>query len=211
VFASTSEVYAGTLKHFALKIPTPENSPLTVTELSESRSSYMLSKIYGEALCRHSGLPITIVRPHNIYGPRMGLSHVIPELLKKAYYSEDGTLEVFSPDHTRTFCYVDDAVEIIRRLAESEASSGQAFNVGNESPEISMAELAGKIVAVAGRDLQVIAGATTAGSPRRRCPGMSRTFDATKYRPQVELDDGLKRTFDWYQANVFQSDGPGAI
>ena len=56
VFTSTSEVYAGTLKHFSMEIPTPETTPLTITELSENRTSYMLSKIYGEALCLHSGL-----------------------------------------------------------------------------------------------------------------------------------------------------------
>ena len=86
IFTSTSEVYAGTLKYFSLKIPTPENTPLALTELSENRTSYMLSKIYGEALCLHSGLPVTIVRPHNFYGPRMGLSHVIPELFKESFF-----------------------------------------------------------------------------------------------------------------------------
>ena len=132
VFTSTSEVYAGTLKHFSMEIPTPETTPLTITELSENRTSYMLSKIYGEALCLHSGLPVTIVRPHNFYGPRMGLSHVVPELFKKAFFSENNKLEVFSPDHKRTFCYIEDAVEMMRRLAEIKTSLGQAFNIGNE-------------------------------------------------------------------------------
>jgi nucleoside-diphosphate-sugar epimerase len=88
VFTSTSEIYAGTLKYFTLPIPTPETTPLAVTGLSENRTSYMLSKIYGEALCLHSGLPVTIIRPHNVYGPRMGLSHVVPELSMKAFLNE---------------------------------------------------------------------------------------------------------------------------
>ena len=84
VFASTSEVYAGSLEHFGLPIPTPETAPLGLPDLGRPRTTYMLSKIYGEALCRHAGLPFTILRPHNLYGPRMGMAHVIPELHARA-------------------------------------------------------------------------------------------------------------------------------
>ena len=83
IFASTSEIYAGALQYYGLEFPTPESTPITVTQFNEPRTSYMLSKIYGECICLHSGLPVTIVRPHNFYGPRMGLSHVIPELMNK--------------------------------------------------------------------------------------------------------------------------------
>ena len=211
VFTSTSEVYAGTLKHFSMEIPTPETTPLTITELSENRTSYMLSKIYGEALCLHSGLPVTIVRPHNFYGPRMGLSHVVPELFKKAFFSENNKLEVFSPDHKRTFCYIEDAVEMMRRLAEIKTSLGQAFNIGNETPEISVKELAKEIINISGKNLEIVPGPTTAGSPSRRCPDMSKTFEISKYKPQINLKEGLKRTFDWYKENVFQNEGVSAI
>jgi nucleoside-diphosphate-sugar epimerase len=211
VFVSTSEVYAGTLKYFSLKIPTPENTPLALTDLSENRTSYMLSKIYGEALCLHSGLPITIVRPHNFYGPRMGLSHVIPELFKKAFYANDKTLEVFSMDHQRTFCYIDDAVEMMRILAEVKVSVGQAFNIGNQTPEISIEELAKKIIKITGKDLVINPKPVTAGSPSRRCPDMSKTLEATGYKPQVDLITGLQKTFDWYKTNVFLNEGISAI
>ncbi len=83
VFASTSEVVAGTLESFGIPIPTPEDTPLTITDPAAPRSTYLLSKVCGEALCHHSGLPFTALRPHNIYGPRMGMSHVIPEQLGK--------------------------------------------------------------------------------------------------------------------------------
>ena len=211
IFTSTSEVYAGTLKFFSLKIPTPENTPLTLTELSENRTSYMLSKIYGEALCLHSNLPVTIVRPHNFYGPRMGLSHVIPELLKKAFFSKENKLEVFSLDHKRTFCYIDDAVNMMRILAESIVSDGQVYNVGIESPEICIEELAKKIIKLTGEKLIINAGPVTAGSPVRRCPDMSKTFEVTGYKSKVNIDEGLKHTFDWYKSNVFLNSEPTAI
>lgn len=211
IFVSTSEVYAGTLKYFSLKIPTPENTPLALTDLCENRTSYMLSKIYGEALCLHSGLPVTIVRPHNFYGPRMGLSHVIPELFKKAFYAKDNTLEVFSTDHQRTFCYIDDAIEMMRILAEVKVSVGQAFNIGNESPEISIEELAKNIIKIVGKDLAINPKSVTAGSPSRRCPDMSKTLETTVYKPQIDLITGLQKTFDWYKTNVFLNEGLSAI
>ena len=211
VFASTSEVYAGTLKYFSLKIPTPESTPLALTELSENRTSYMLSKIYGEALCLHSGLPVTIVRPHNFYGPRMGLSHVIPELFKKAFFSANNIIEVFSLEHKRTFCYIEDAVELIRLLAESEQSAGEAFNVGNESPEISIKELAEKIIDISGKNLKINPGLITEGSPDRRSPDMSKIFEIISYNPLTDINEGLQKTFDWYKANVFINEGVSAI
>jgi nucleoside-diphosphate-sugar epimerase len=211
VFASTSEVYAGTLRHFSLEIPTPEDTPLAVTELAESRTSYMLSKIYGEAICLHAGLPVTIVRPHNFYGPRMGLSHVIPELCSKAFHAREGRLEVFSVSHKRTFCYIDDAVEMMRLLAESDQAVGETFNVGNETPETSIAELARKIIRVVGKPLTVCPQGETAGSPARRCPDMSKTAAATGYNTRVDLDEGIERTFAWYRENVFARQGLCAV
>ena len=79
IFASTSEVYSGSLNYNLLKFPTPEDNLLCLNSLNNSRSTYMLSKIYGEALCSFSNIPFAIVRLHNIYGPRMGMQHVIPQ------------------------------------------------------------------------------------------------------------------------------------
>ena len=136
LFASTSEIYAGTQQQFHLEIPTSEETPLAIGSLEQSRTSYMLSKLYGEAMCVHSGLPITIFRPHNVYGPRMGLSHVIPELCKKVYQAKfGGQLEVFSADHTRTFCYISDAVEQLVRMSRSAECENKTVNLGTEAPE----------------------------------------------------------------------------
>lgn len=205
VFASTSEIYAGTLQYFEMEIPTPENTPLTVTDLNHPRTSYMLSKIYGEALLYQSGLPFTIVRPHNFYGPRMGMSHVIPELLKKAYELEHGQeLEVFSVEHKRTFCYISDAVRMIRLLAEHEDSVGQAYNVGNEAPEITIYETAGLVLQAVHKHAGVKAGPVASGSPARRCPCMKKTTACIGYSGQVSLEEGIKKTFEWYREYIFE-------
>jgi nucleoside-diphosphate-sugar epimerase len=204
VFASTSEVYAGSLEHFGLPIPTPETTPLSLPPLGRPRSSYMLSKLYGEALSLHSSVPVTIIRPHNIYGPRMGLAHVIPQLLERASRTPNGgSMEVYSVEHTRTFCYVEDAVEMILRLAVAHGSEGRAVNVGTEAPEISIGRLAEIVVGVTGKQLAVVPQPPTQGSPARRAPDMSLCAALTGYRSTVEIEDGIARTYRWYAGREF--------
>jgi nucleoside-diphosphate-sugar epimerase len=206
VFASTSEVYAGTLEHFDLPIPTPESTPLALSPLDRPRTSYMLSKIFGEALCLHSGLPVTIIRPHNVYGPRMGLQHVIPQLLERGFRTaEFGSLDVFSVDHTRTFCFIDDAVEMIARLATAHDAVGKAINVGTQTPEISIGRLAEIVIATLGKRLIIVPKPATSGSPARRVPDVSLCAALTGFRSEVALEEGVKRTFAWYRKHVFDA------
>jgi nucleoside-diphosphate-sugar epimerase len=199
-------VYAGTLKHFDLPIPTPESTPLALTDLDHPRTSYMLSKIYGEALCHYAGVPFTIVRPHNVYGPRMGMAHVIPELLKKAYSSDNGSsIDVFSMNHTRTFCYIDDFIEMIKSAAELPECKDKTLNIGNQAPEIPISELAEIIIKTVGKDLSINPQPETPGSPSRRCPDMTKTIGLTGYSPKITVEEGVMKTFNWYRENVFDS------
>ncbi|MDH3473164.1 MAG: NAD-dependent epimerase/dehydratase family protein [Rhodospirillales bacterium] len=207
VFASTSEVYAGTAGHLELPLPTPEDVPIALPDLAGPRASYLLSKLYGEALCHHAELPATVIRPHNVYGPRMGMAHVIPELFERALRTpEGGRVTVYSPGHRRAFCHVADAVELIARLAQAEAAEGGVFNVGNGDEEIAIGDLAERIVAIAGRRVALEAGRETPGSPRRRCPDMTRTQSVTGFRPRVGLDQGLRETWAWYRDQLLEAD-----
>lgn len=211
VFFSTSEVYAGTLASFGIPLPTPEETPLTAMDVTSARSSYMLSKIYGEGMCAHSGLPHTIVRPHNFYGPRMGLSHVIPELLQKSFKADPGsTIDVYSVNHSRTFCYISDAVSIITALAESAAGLNGTFNIGNETPEVKIGELAETVFSAVGKEQRGRPMPETPGSPPRRCPSMKKTFAATGLEGRVTLKQGIGLTYEWYRRNVFESHGVSA-
>lgn len=204
VFASTSEVYAGTLQTYGLTFPTPESTPLSVPDLAHPRTSYMLSKIYGEALCHQAGVPFTIVRPHNVYGPRMGMSHVIPELMQRAWTTpEGGVLSVSSVDHRRTFCFIDDAVEMIVRAARAPEGRGATLNIGTMAPEVAMGDLALQVAEVVGRRLTVEPLPPTPGSPVRRAPDTARIAAVTGYAAAVSLREGLTRTFAWYRENVF--------
>ena len=213
MFASTSEVTVGSLQYLDLKIPTPESEPLALTALDAPRTSYMLSKIYGEAMCYHSGIPFTVFRPHNVYGPRMGMSHVIPELLQRARKEpENGVLEVASPSHKRAFCYIDDAIEQIVRMAGSELTINQVLNLGNQDAENSIEEVAETVLKVLGReDISIKALDDTPGSPSRRCPDMTKTNEAINFKSQVGLREGTEKTYAWYDEYVFSKGGKTAI
>ena len=207
LFASTSEVYAGTLKHFDLPIPTPEATPLAVTNLSYPRTSYMLSKIYGEALCQQSGLPFTVFRPHNIYGPRMGMAHVIPEQLRNAHEAEEGDrIDVFSINHTRCFCYIDDAVEMLLRIMVQYDCEGRTLNLGTQNPELKIKEVVQQCFSVVGKELFIDERPETPGSPSRRVPDMTKTSSLLGYESQVSLHSGVFKTYEWYRKNVFDQD-----
>ena len=211
LFSSTSEVYAGTLLYMEMPIPTPEGTPIALTSLDHPRTSYMLSKLYGEAMCINSGLPITIVRLHNVYGPRMGMSHVIPELLWKSWRSKDGdSLDLYNTDHKRTFCYIDDAVRMMRSVTELENGEGKTVNIGNEYPEITIGDLAKVVMEIVGRDLIILPQTGTMGSPSRRCPSVSVLRALTGMQGQYTLKQGVSLTYSWYLETVFQGTGKTA-
>ena len=212
LFSSTSEVYAGTLKHFDLKVPSPETSALALTDLTESRTVYMLSKIVGEAMCHHSGVPYTIFRPHNVYGPRMGMSHVIPEQLRNIWEAASpGSIEVNSLDHRRAFCYIEDAVQMLKRMLEKEVCIGKTLNLGTQLPEVSIREVVQTCIDVTGKEILIKALPETPGSPHRRAPDMHLTKKCLKFESQVSLKAGISQTWKWYRDNVFENQLSTAI
>ena len=200
IFTSTSEVYAGSQFYKTIKYPTSENTILTLPDLSLPRTSYMLSKIYGEAMCHASGLDCLILRPHNIYGPRMGMKHVIPQLIKKILSTPpNGTLDVYSPEHTRTFCYVDFAVAKILSFIESPPSNQKIFNLGVDEPEIKIKELAKILLKIANRnDISINELENTQGSPSRRVPDIKKLNKNTNYIEPPTIIEGITDTFNWY-------------
>ena len=211
LFASTSEVYAGTLEKYGLEIPTAEESNIVVSGLNRPRTSYMLSKIVGEVMCQHCGVPFTIFRPHNIYGPRMGMAHVIPELLRRVWdIQSPQPLEVYSVDHCRSFCYVDDAVEMLIRMLHTEACGQKTLNLGTESPEVTMRDLAQICIDLIGKNLIIKPMMATSGSPHRRAPNMSLARDLLKYESKIGLEQGIEKTLDWYREYVFEGLGTTA-
>lgn len=203
VFASSSEVYNGSLLAGSLPLPTPENADIVMPDLAEPRSVYLLSKLCGEVLSRHGNVPWTILRYHNVYGPRMGHSHVIPQLVERALNTpEGGRLPVHSLEHRRTFCHITDAVEMTVLAGEEPRCEGEILNIGADGPEIRIGDLAERIVALLHLDVDVVAAPDTPGSPTRRQPDMTKTERLTGYRARVTLDEGLADTVAWYRDHI---------
>ena len=201
IFFSTSEVYAGSNNYFNTKIPSPENTPLTISSLKNNRSTYMISKIYGEAMCYHSNIPFLILRPHNIYGERMGLNHVIPEILKKIKNLKDKELlKVFTPKHTRSFCYIDDTINQIIKLTNS-SFKNEDFNIGNDKDEISIYQLVRKCLKILNKKNKILPLKNIHNSPKRRCPSMKKTFSCINRSKFTKLNDGINKMLKWYENN----------
>jgi nucleoside-diphosphate-sugar epimerase len=198
IFFSTSEVYAGTLENFSMKFPTPESTPLSITNLINPRTSYMLSKLYCEAMCIHSNLKYLILRPHNIYGPRMGTLHVIPQLIQKIHNQKNNIIKLNSSTHKRAFCYIDDAVNQIYLITKQKIIN-KTFNIGNPEEEISIIGLCEKIIKLLRRkNLRIIKIYENNFSPMRRLPDMNHLFKFIKKTRFTKLELGLIKTVTWY-------------
>jgi nucleoside-diphosphate-sugar epimerase len=202
-FASTSEVYAGGVARGLVPVPTPETVPLVIEDPAAPRFTYGVSKLLGEAAVIHTararGVPYVIGRFHNVYGPRMGADHVVPELLLRAMRGED-PFRVYGMEQARAFCYVDDATDAMCRLMTTEAASGEIVHIGNETVT-SVGDLAKLILRVVDVQPELRNEPAPAGSVARRCPDLAKLRALTGYEPTVPLEEGVRRTFDWYRAH----------
>lgn len=205
-FFSTSEIYAGSLNNKIIKFPTNENNILSLNNLSNKRSTYMLSKIYGEALCHFSNLPYTIFRPHNIFGERMGMSHVIPELTKKSLRKKDTSLEVHNSNDSRCFCFIDDALQIIIKSMYSKKTLGKTYNLGDSRKEIKIYDLAKKILKILNINKKIKNKIIDNSSPKRRVPSMNKLFNDINFKLKSSFERNLKSTVLWYKDYLIKNE-----
>jgi UDP-glucuronate decarboxylase len=210
LFFSSSEVYGDPPPEH---IPTPETYRGNVS-CTGPRACYDESKRYGETLCvnfaRRYGVPATIARPFNNYGPGLKITdrRVIPDLARDVLDGQDLTL-LSDGSATRTFCYVTDAVVGYYKILVN-GRPGEPYNIGTEEPEISIGELAELIAALArdhfGYQGTVVHRASDEAdylvdNPSRRRPLIDKARDELGYRPAVTLDEGLRRSLLWYADN----------
>ena len=201
LFTSTSECYAGTIDAFGYTIPTPEEIPLCIQDIGHPRFTYAVTKMLGESgflnYARKCGFEATIIRYHNVYGPRMGFKHVIPHLVQR-FLANENPFKVYGHDQTRAFCYISDAVEGTVLAMENERSNGEIYHIGTED-EITIEELiktTGKYFGFSG---EYDNAPTYPGSTARRCPDISKAKTHLNYQPKVPWKEGLKKTLEWYK------------
>jgi len=192
LLASTSEVYGDPLEH-----PQPESYWGNVNPIGP-RGVYDEAKRYAEALTmayhRQQGLDTSIVRIFNTYGARMRPNdgRAIPTFLRQALGGKP--LTVFGDgSQTRSFCYVDDLIRGLYLLATSDEHL--PVNIGNPS-EMTLLELAETVVAVTGTQSEIVFEALPTDDPKVRQPDISLARKVLDWEPQVELEDGLRRTLD---------------
>lgn len=207
LYVSSSEVY-GTPEPTA--IPTPETYVGRIDPLSR-RAYYAEAKRAGETYCRayyeQHGVPVAIARPFHVHGPglRADDGRIVAALIGMGLRGERLRLESDGLA-TRTYGYVSDTVIALLSILLG-ASAGEAFNVGTDSPETSVLELATEIARLFGQREPVSTNgapgsALGQGAPARACPDLSKLQRTFGLRPRVGLVDGLTRTVAWFRAHA---------
>jgi len=205
LYTSSNEAYAGALEAFGmLPLPTPENVPLVISDPYNPRWSYAGQKLIGELLFIHGSkahdFRMSIVRPHNFYGPREGYEHVIPEIIERVKNKVD-PFPIYGADDTRSFCYIDDAVAALIAVMESDKTDGGTYHIGSlEETKIEhLIEQIFKIMKWRPKKLDIRS--SPKGSVKRRLAHVSKIKEHTGWEAKVKLDDGLKKIIEWYEAN----------
>ncbi len=210
LFFSTSEIYGD---------PNPGNIPTSESyhgnvSCTGPRACYDESKRYGETLCVNFAnsydLSIKIARPFNNYGPGLKITdrRALPDFVRDVLAERDIVM-LSDGTPTRTFCYVADAIVGYYKILVR-GQKGEAYNIGVEGPEISIAELVAKVVDLS-RDLFGYEGAVVrqhsadqnylADNPNRRCPSITKARTVLGYNPSISLEEGLRRSLIWYYDN----------
>ncbi|MEO3885172.1 UDP-glucuronic acid decarboxylase family protein [Nonomuraea sp. B5E05] len=202
VLASTSEVYGDPLEH-----PQRETYWGNVNPVGP-RSVYDEAKRFAESLTtayRHSrGTDTGIVRIFNTYGPRMRPfdGRAIPTFIRQALKREPITI-TGDGSQTRSVCYVDDTVAGILAMARSHF--GGPVNIGNPD-ELTMLELATMIKELAGSSSEIVFIDRPADDPKVRRPDTSLAAEQLGWRAQVPAAEGLRRTIEWFTAELASMD-----
>lgn len=193
VLTSTSEVYGS-----AQRVPMDESHPL------QAQSPYSATKIAADALGlsfhRSFGIPLTVVRPFNAYGPRQSARAVIPAILSQALAGP--VLRLGALDTKRDFTFVEDTARGFVALGASDAAIGEVVNLGS-GREVTIREIVRMAGDIVGHELSV------EGDEQRMRPAASevtrlladsaRAHSLAGWRAEVPLEDGLRRTAEWIE------------
>jgi UDP-glucose 4-epimerase len=191
--------------------PTPESY---LRECPVPSSAYGFSKLAGELYCRRAadehGLPYSICRPGDAYGPgepageQPGIAHVIPDLIDKVL-SGQAPLEIFgSGAQTRTFTHVEDIAEGIVTAMGSAAALNEDFNLAS-AHELTIAEVARRIWTACGEDADAFALKhlpTLAGEIERSWPDVEKARELLGWQARIALDDGISATVRWLREHA---------
>lgn len=191
VYTSSSEIYAGLFNTGQLNIPTPEVNTGIIKEINNPRWSYAGSKLMGEvalyAAHVEHGVEYIIIRPHNVYGERQR-AHFIPEYAERI---KQGDNVLYGADQTRAFLYIDDAAEIIVRLANT--VTNDTVNLGHPT-ETRIQDAAALVRDILKIDTDPVYVSAPKGSVQRRCADITKMKQYIGDYVFTDLRTGLEKT-----------------
>lgn len=194
--ASTSEVYGDPEVHPQIESYWGRVNPIGI------RSCYDEGKRCAETLFfdywRQHHVQIKVARIFNTYGPRMHPNdgRVVSNFIVQSLKGEDITV-YGSGQQTRSFCYVDDLVDVIMRLMASNADVTGPLNIGNPS-EFTMLELAEKVISLTGSRSKIVFKPLPSDDPKQRQPDIKLAKQILDWQPKISLEDGLKETIKYF-------------
>lgn len=197
LLSSTSEVYGDPEVH-----PQTEDYRGWVS-CTGPRACYDEGKRAAETLAfdflRARRADVRVARIFNTYGPRMRCDdgRVVSNIVCQALSGDDITI-YGDGSQTRSFCFVDDMIEALIRLMDSDRAVGMPINLGNPS-ELKVSELVNLVIAMTGTDSRIVHRPLPVDDPRRRKPEISRAMKLLGWRPRIDLETGLEATIEWFE------------
>ena len=188
-------------------IPTPEEEGF-IESPDPSNEGYGWAKRMEEflsiAYSKEYNMNIAIARPYNAYGPRDNFDpnsgHVIPALIRRVMSGENPLIVWGSGEQTRSFLYAEDFARGLMIVTEKYCKA-DPVNIGSDE-EVKIKDLANLIVKLSGKKTNIIFDdSKPSGQPRRSC-GTKKLFEKTGFRTEVPLEEGVRRTIEWYRENM---------
>ena len=196
---STSEVFGA----YAYNVREADLTSLGA--VGEARWTYAVSKLATEHLAhnyhKQFGIPAVSVRPFNIYGPGQIGEGAIHRFIVQALHDEDITIHN-DGSQIRAWCYVDDMAAGLLACLERDEAVGQAFNIGNPRSVVTIYNLAMQIVRLSGSRSKISFVPWDQTDVALRIPNIEKARRLLGYEPQVDLEDGLQRTIQWYRTKA---------
>ena len=196
---STSEVFGV----YAYKVR--EGDITSLGAVGEARWTYAVSKLATEHLAhnyfRQYGTPTLSIRPFNVYGPGQVGEGAIHRFIVQALKGDDITIHN-DGSQIRAWCYVDDIVDGILATLERPQAVGQAFNIGNPRSVVTIHQLAHQVVRLSGSASRITHVPWNSADVELRIPDIGKARELLGFEPQVDLEEGLLRTIEWYRRSL---------
>ncbi|MEW6732253.1 MAG: DUF4292 domain-containing protein [Acidobacteriota bacterium] len=193
---SSSEVFG------QIAFRSSEADPTTIGAVGEPRWNYAVSKLAAEHLAhayyKEFSLPTLSVRPFNIYGPGQVGEGALQRFVIAALKGEP--IRIFGDgSQIRSWCYIDDFVDGLMLCLEKAEAIGEVFNLGNPQASVTVLNLALAVLRVLGKDSSIEFIERAGADVELRIPSIDKAVSLLGFRPQIDIEEGIRRTADWYR------------